>query len=66
MPCLNARKYTQCKPTPVFLPGESPWTEEPTGLQSMGLEELDMTERLSTAQQHAQCNSKRSKSFRKD
>ena len=24
------------QPTPVFLPGESPWTEEPVGLQSMG------------------------------
>ena len=23
-------------PTPVFLPGESPWTEEPDMLQSMG------------------------------
>ena len=23
--------------TPVFLPRESPWTEEPDGLQSMGL-----------------------------
>ena len=23
-------------PTPAFLPGESPWTEEPCGLQSMG------------------------------
>ena len=23
-------------PTPVFLPGESPWTEKPGGLQSMG------------------------------
>ena len=23
-------------PSPVFLPGESPWTEEPGGLQSMG------------------------------
>ena len=22
--------------TPVFLPGESPWTEEPGGLQSIG------------------------------
>ena len=31
--------------TPVFLPGESPWTEEPGSH-----EELDMTERLSTAQ----------------
>ena len=24
--------------TPVFLPRESPWTEEPGGLQSMGLQ----------------------------
>ena len=23
------------QPTPVFLPGESPWTEGPGGLQSM-------------------------------
>ena len=23
-------------PTPVFLPGESPWTEDPGELQSMG------------------------------
>ena len=28
------RRAWQC--TPVFLPGESPWTEEPGGLQSMG------------------------------
>ena len=27
-------------PTPVFLPGESPWTEEPGGLQSMGLQRV--------------------------
>ena len=25
------------QPTPVFLPGESSWTEEPGGLQSQGL-----------------------------
>ena len=25
-----------CQPTPAFLPGESPWTEEPGGLQSTG------------------------------
>ena len=25
------------QPTPVFFPGESPWTEEPGGLQSIGL-----------------------------
>ena len=24
------------QPTPVFLPGEAPWTEEPGGLQSIG------------------------------
>ena len=24
------------QPTPVFLPRESPWTEEPDGLQSIG------------------------------
>ena len=28
------------KPTPVFLPGESPWTEEPGGLQSTGLQRV--------------------------
>ena len=35
--------------TPVFLPGESPWTEQPGRLQSMGSQESGMTERLSTA-----------------
>ena len=28
------------KPTPVFLPGESPQTEEPGGLQSMGSQRI--------------------------
>ena len=28
------------QPTPVFLPGESPRTEEPGGLQSMGLQRV--------------------------
>ena len=28
------------QPTPVFLPGESPWTEEPGRLQSMGSQRL--------------------------
>ena len=28
------------QPTPVFLPGESPWTEEPDGLQSMRLQRV--------------------------
>ena len=34
--------------TPIFLPGESPWTEEAGGLQSMRLQRGGMTERLST------------------
>ena len=28
------------QPTLVFLPGESPWTEEPSGLQSIGLQRV--------------------------
>ena len=37
------------QPTPVFLPGESPWTEEPCRLHSpWGCKELDTTEWLST------------------
>ena len=28
------------QPTPVFSPGESPWTEKPGGLQSMGLQRV--------------------------
>ena len=28
------------QPTPVFLPGEPPWTEEPGRLQSMGLQRV--------------------------
>ena len=34
------------QPTPIFLPGEPPWTEEPDGLQSMGHKELDTAEQL--------------------
>ena len=30
-------------PTPVFLPGESPWVEEPGGLQSMGSQRVRHT-----------------------
>ena len=37
------------QPTPVFLPGESLWTEEPGELQSMDRKEFNMTEQLSTA-----------------
>ena len=38
------------QPTPVFLPGEFPWTEEPGGLQSMESKELDMTDQLTQLQ----------------
>ena len=37
------------QPTPVFLPGES-WTEEPGGLQSVGLQRVG--HHLATKQQH--------------
>ena len=32
------------QPTPVFLPGKSPWAEEPGRLQSTGRKELDTAE----------------------
>ena len=32
IPMLGRRAW---QPTPVFLPGESPWTEEPGGIQSI-------------------------------
>ena len=40
------------QPTPVVLPEGFPWTEEPGGLQSMGLQS-DTPEQLSTG---IQCN----------
>ena len=36
-------------PIPVFLPGESPWTEELGRLESMVSKESDMTTKHSTA-----------------
>ena len=35
-------------PSPVFLPGESPWMGQPGGLQSWGDTESDMTEVTNT------------------
>ena len=35
------------QPTPVFLPGESPWTEEPGRLQSTGSQSWTLLKRLS-------------------
>ena len=39
------------QPTPLFLPGESPWTEEPGGLQSIGSQNVrhDWATKHSTA-----------------
>ena len=34
------------QPTPVFLPGVAPWTEEPGKLQSMGSQDSGMTEAI--------------------
>ena len=36
------------QPSPVFLPGESPWTEEPGELQSMELQSWTWLKKLST------------------
>ena len=38
--------------TPVFLPGESPWTEDPGRLQSMGLQRKSQTRLSDQAQAH--------------
>ena len=43
------------QPTPVFLPGESPGTEELGRLQSMDHKESDMTERQNTTQPSYAC-----------
>ena len=52
--CLNEDNFGPEDPldegmqlTPVFLPGESPWKEEPGGLQSMGLQSQTQLMRLS-------------------
>ena len=40
-PCVRKIPWSQkWQPTLVFLPGESPWTEEPSGLQSIGLQRI--------------------------
>ena len=37
-PCVGIILWRKpWQPSPVFLPGESAWTEEPGGLQSMGV-----------------------------
>ena len=54
IPCRKA-----WQPTPVLLPGESPWTESGR-LQSMGLQ-MDTTEQLSTAPTAYACYSNQTK-----
>ena len=40
-PCVGKISWRkEWLPTPVFLPGESPWTEEPGRLQYMGLQRV--------------------------
>ena len=41
------------QPTPISLPEDSAWTEEPGGLQSWGRKELDTTERLTQGGKHS-------------
>ena len=52
-PRLDDPLEEEMKPTPVFLSGEFPWTEEPGRLQSMGVtKESDTTERLTNNKIH--------------
>ena len=40
-PCIRKIPWRRAwQPTPVFMPGESPWTEEPGRLYSMGLQRV--------------------------
>ena len=40
-PCIGKISWSRAwQPTPVFLPGESPWTQEPGGLWSIGLKRV--------------------------
>ena len=50
-PCVGAIPWRRAwQPTPVFLPRESPCTEEPGGLQSVASQSRIPLECLSTAQ----------------
>ena len=40
-------RWVPSQPTPLFLSGECPWTEEPGGLQSIGLHRVRHDEPLS-------------------
>ena len=43
-----------CQPSPVFLAGESPWTEEPGGLQSIQFQRVGFL--ASSAGKESACN----------
>ena len=47
---LGREDSLEWQPTPVFLPGESPWTEEPGWLQSMGSQSVGHDWVTNTAQ----------------
>jgi len=49
--------------TPVFLPGESPWTEEPGGLQSMGSQRVGHNQGCMHACAHTHTHSNNSNDF---
>ena len=41
-PCIGKISWNRAwQPTPVFLPGESPWTKEPGKLQAIGLQRVE-------------------------
>ena len=42
IPGLGRSLEEAWQPTPVFLPGESPWTEETGRLQSMGMQRVGL------------------------
>ena len=48
IPTLGRSPGRAWQPTPVLLPEEFPWTEEPDVLQPMG-SQIDTNERISTA-----------------
>ena len=49
-PCVERIPWRRAwQPTPVFFPGESPWSEEPGRLQSTGSQRVRHDELLSTA-----------------
>ena len=40
IPGSGSSPIKKWQPNPIFLPGKIPWTKEPEGLQSMGLQRV--------------------------